>query len=92
MPGVLSADKSSDLEAGGAREGGAGTALGTVVNGRDGVMVVRNPPLYLRNVLRAIATTPASEVHRLTSLSWKRAHGSGLSVAAVTPVAMATVS
>jgi transposase len=35
-----------------------------------------NPLLYLREVLRAVATTPASEVRRLTPRGWKLAHGS----------------
>jgi hypothetical protein len=35
-----------------------------------------NPLLYLRDVLRAVATTPATEVQRLTPRGWKLAHGS----------------
>ena len=51
-----------------------------------------NPLLYLRDVLRAVSTTPASEVQRLTPRGWKRAHGSGFSVATATPAAFVPVS
>ena len=31
-----------------------------------------NPLVYLRDVLRAVSTTPASRVHELTPIGWKR--------------------
>jgi hypothetical protein len=31
-----------------------------------------NPLVYLRDVLRAVATTPANRVHELTPKGWKR--------------------